>query len=1037
MSFYETFKSPDARYRGKPFWSWNGELKPDEIRRQVRIFKRMGMGGAFLHSRVGLATEYLGEAWFEAIRAAVDECRLEGMEAWLYDEDCWPSGYAGGLVTQNPEHRMRFLVMEIVPAKGFSYEEEDEYPVYEADVTGDKASNVQWLHPGQKPTASHVLLFHEETQPCTNYYNGFTYLDTLSEEAVAAFIDATHERYRREIGDAFGEAVPGIFTDEPNFCAFYGEQVPQGRKGIPYSYVPWTKKLPGVFETLYNYSIRSFLPELMLEVDGVRVSRARLDFRNCLTHLFTTNFFKQIYDWCERHHIKLTGHVLLEDRLSMQTLVVGAAMRAYEYMQVPGIDLLTQYAYDYDTPKQCQSVANQMGRPWMLSELYGCTGWDFSFAGHKAVGDWQTALGVTLRCHHLSWYTMKGEAKRDYPASIFFQSPWWEHYKHLEDYYARLNVALTRGRCVQDVLVVHPIESTFARFRPRMLEHDDPQKFMLFHTSEDVLFCDEALISLRNMLLENHFDFAYGDEEMMSRLGDVVVDDQGVRLRLGECEYKTVLVPPMDTIRQSTLDLLIRFRKLGGLIVFVGDFADHLDGCPSEAASILALQCLRAPLEKEPLGEILEPFARRVSIQDGNGAQIPTVLYQQRCDGDAHILFMCNTDRARGYDAVEVRLKADGKVVEHDPLTGERRLIPSRKAGFWTVFNTALEPIGSRLFVIEPSPAGRIQRAAALTQVRKQKLSDKALHAAQRTEPNVCVLDYAAYRIGEKGGFRAPTEILRIDRAVRDAMGLPRRGGEMMQPWAQEIGPDAPRRLVTLRFSFDATELPGGPLCLALETPRRYVITLNGHEVATDAEAGWWVDPAIRIIPLDSSALKKGKNALEATLDFRCDDNLEAMYLLGEFGVKPGKKNCAITPLPTLGVGDWRTQGLPFYGGAVVYRYKTTLTPKKGERVFLSAPDFEGAAIHVLVNGNDAGYLSWPPYALDITSHLGEPPAEITLTLFGSRRNCFGPLHQKTETPHAVGPGNFVTEGKDWTDDYALRPCGLLAHPILKVMARK
>lgn len=136
MNFHDTFKNPGSLYRGKPFWSWNGELQPEELRRQVRIFKRMGMGGAFLHSRVGLATEYLGDAWFDAIRAAVDECRMEGMEAWLYDEDCWPSGYAGGKVTRNPEHRMRFLVMEMLPARGFVYDVEGEYPVYEADVDG-------------------------------------------------------------------------------------------------------------------------------------------------------------------------------------------------------------------------------------------------------------------------------------------------------------------------------------------------------------------------------------------------------------------------------------------------------------------------------------------------------------------------------------------------------------------------------------------------------------------------------------------------------------------------------------------------------------------------------------------------------------------------------------------------------------------------------------------------------------------------------------------------------------------------------------
>ena len=91
-------------------------------------------------------------------------------------------------------------------------------------------------------------------------------------------------------------------------------------------------------------------------------------------------------------------------------------MRFYEHMQAPGMDLLTERWRIYDTAKQVSSVARQFGRKWRLTETYGCTGWDFPFAGHKALGDWQTALGINLRCQHLYWYTMKGEAKRDYPA---------------------------------------------------------------------------------------------------------------------------------------------------------------------------------------------------------------------------------------------------------------------------------------------------------------------------------------------------------------------------------------------------------------------------------------------------------------------------------------------------------------------------------------------------------------------------------------------------------------------------------------------
>ena len=51
------FSQPSALYRGKPFWAWNGKLDPQELRRQIRIMHRMGLGGFFMHSRIGLQTD--------------------------------------------------------------------------------------------------------------------------------------------------------------------------------------------------------------------------------------------------------------------------------------------------------------------------------------------------------------------------------------------------------------------------------------------------------------------------------------------------------------------------------------------------------------------------------------------------------------------------------------------------------------------------------------------------------------------------------------------------------------------------------------------------------------------------------------------------------------------------------------------------------------------------------------------------------------------------------------------------------------------
>ena len=83
MDYQKQFASPSSEYRGKPFWAWNGPLDEVELRRQIRVFKEMGLGGAFMHSRVGLATPYLSDEWFSLVNACVEEAKSQEMEAWL------------------------------------------------------------------------------------------------------------------------------------------------------------------------------------------------------------------------------------------------------------------------------------------------------------------------------------------------------------------------------------------------------------------------------------------------------------------------------------------------------------------------------------------------------------------------------------------------------------------------------------------------------------------------------------------------------------------------------------------------------------------------------------------------------------------------------------------------------------------------------------------------------------------------------------------------------------------------------------------
>ena len=104
------FENPTSEYRGTPFWALNSRLTTDELCRQIDVFKEMGLGGFHLHVRTGLENEYLSEEYMSLMKDCVDKAKKEEMLAWLYDEDRWPSGAAGGLVTKDEKYRGRCLL---------------------------------------------------------------------------------------------------------------------------------------------------------------------------------------------------------------------------------------------------------------------------------------------------------------------------------------------------------------------------------------------------------------------------------------------------------------------------------------------------------------------------------------------------------------------------------------------------------------------------------------------------------------------------------------------------------------------------------------------------------------------------------------------------------------------------------------------------------------------------------------------------------------------------------------------------------------
>ena len=94
------FKDPSVDFRSAPLAVWNSKVTEAEVERTMRELKEAGFGGLFIHPRPGMITEYLGDEWFSLYKHAVEFGKEIGMNVWIYDENSYPSGFAGGHVPQ-------------------------------------------------------------------------------------------------------------------------------------------------------------------------------------------------------------------------------------------------------------------------------------------------------------------------------------------------------------------------------------------------------------------------------------------------------------------------------------------------------------------------------------------------------------------------------------------------------------------------------------------------------------------------------------------------------------------------------------------------------------------------------------------------------------------------------------------------------------------------------------------------------------------------------------------------------------------------
>ncbi len=486
------FKTIPNEYRPVPFWAWNEKIDPDRCKQQIGFMHEAGEGGFFVHARGGLQTQFMSDEWFENVEACISETNRFGMDTWLYDENGWPSGFADGKVN----------------GKGEKYWQKN-------------------LCMGEKPDHENRIIAQDEDTWFYYDVNPF-YVDLLDPDVTKAFIEEIYEKNY----DRLGKRTKGFFTDEP--------QLNRGK-------LPWSNILSEEYLKRYGEKIEPHLRELFETCGDYR--RTRVRYWKLLTDLFSQNYFKQIYDWCEARGQKFIGHLLMEESFASQMYSSGAVMPHYEYFSIPGMDCLGRnIIYDL-TPFQVGSVAQQLGKKRVMTECFALCGHNVSFDELRCICGHQMIHGINFLCQHLEGFSLRGIRKRDYPPAMYYQQPWWPEYEKFCTAIARVGMILAEGSCTVDTLLIHPQTTAWTLYDLKG-DREEEEFYQRFK-------------SVVNDLDRKHIPFHLGDETIMERHAHV----EGDRLVVGKISYSTVILPEHLLFLENTEELLKEFKANGGKIV--------------------------------------------------------------------------------------------------------------------------------------------------------------------------------------------------------------------------------------------------------------------------------------------------------------------------------------------------------------------------------------------------------------------------------------------------------------------------------------
>jgi len=505
-------------------------LNPADLDQKVsgllRRHPERGMGGVVCNVA---PKDYLRseESW-RTLVAGVEYCRRQGLVVWIYDEEGYPSGGAGGLVLrEHPEYEAQALTYDPTLAEPFA-----------------------------------VRAAYEFTHASNNYHAARRYINLIDDRAVRCFIETTHEAYRRRLGDRIGSTVRAFFTDEPSLITVNLGQIPEAaRQRVPVAdpvdpelrplpSVPWVYDLPERYRERYGADLMAERRSLFVgDTEADRAVRRR--YWSLIADLVAERYFGAIQRWCASAGVASSGHNLWEEAIMHHPALYGNGLKALTRFDIPGLDELSSDPEavlngHWMTAALPASAAILTGARRVFTEVS-----DFSqkmsgagpasLAQMQATAAWQAAFGVT----EFTLYYNPGDR------------PEAESHAY-GDFVGRLNAILKPAKPDPEVLLYYPIGSLWEEYRPvatpMNVESQTPRA--------------RAIVSsfnrLGQALTRSQVPFALVDDDFLEQ---ATVRLNPARLEIAGHRFRALVLPDGTEVPGRACRVLRRFEAAGGKVL--------------------------------------------------------------------------------------------------------------------------------------------------------------------------------------------------------------------------------------------------------------------------------------------------------------------------------------------------------------------------------------------------------------------------------------------------------------------------------------